>query len=321
MTDNQTPDWEAELDRLAMLVARLEDARADDLALDTATFGDVIRHVPGSRLILHGTLDDRAVIFRMGLEEDNAGLARTWAEMRRLWPYMCEGRYRIAEPIHYTPDHDLMVIEAVSGTPLLQYIWQAEGDDRTRYFRPAAEWYRAATAMTEGHRIANPGGWLKRATRSSARQPFPELKKLEGRILLHLERLAGRIEGGEWRTAICHGDLHPNNLIVDGARVNGIDFGGSSRLPIYKDMSRFLMHMGRRCLIPSGQDWMGVDAMVVAEFVRAFALDEAEQRLILPFMLGIEALVRVETPTLPASRIKRAERMYRRLHRDLVAHT
>ena len=99
--------------------------------------------------------------------------------------------------------------------------------------------------------------------------------------------------------------------------MTGIDFGGSSLLPIYKDMARFLMHMGRRCLIPSGETWMGVDQMGAHAFRDSFNLSDLEFNVILPFMLGIEALLRVEILELPASRIKRAERGYRRLLKDL----
>ena len=319
MASRGTRTWEDELDTLMALAARLEDAKADDLALSGAEFGDVIRHLPGKRLILRGTLGDRAVIFRMGLQDESDAHARTFAEMRRLWPYMCEGDFRIAEPLHFNADHDLLVIGEVTGTPLMHYMRKTSGPDRTRYLDPAARWYRQATAMTEGHRVANSRGWLKRAIQASARQPFPELKALEDRIIPHLHTLADRIHGAEWRTAICHGDLHPNNLLADGDRLTGIDFGGSSRLPIYKDMARFLMHMGRRRLIPSETSWMGVDAAAAQAMADAFGLDGTERGVILPFMLGVEALIRVESTELPRSRVKRAERMYRALLRGLAA--
>jgi hypothetical protein len=54
-------------------------------------------------------------------------------------------------------------------------------------------------------------------------------------------------------------------------------------------------------------------------FAEAFALTEAERRLVLPFFLGVEALLRVETPALRPRRIRIAERVYRALGEDLTA--
>ena len=315
---HKTPDPLLDrLDKMMEIATRLEAARDADPVLANAEIEDLIRHIPGKRAIARGYLGGQAAVFRISLADHDKGLAATWQEMQRLWPYMSEGNYRICEPLHHNPAHGILVIGEVPGTPLLQYIWQTRGPERSKYMRPAAEWMRAATAMSEGWRVASPAGWLARAERSSKRQPFAQLLAFEIKIIKELQLLAKRIEGVQWRTAICHGDLHPNNLITDGDRLTGIDFGGSSRLPIYKDMARFLMHMGRRGLIPSGDRWMGVDRQGAQAFRDAFDLSDEEFTVFLPFMLGVEALIRVEIPELPTSRIKRAERMYKALLQDL----
>ncbi|QYX55393.1 aminoglycoside phosphotransferase family protein [Roseovarius sp. SCSIO 43702] len=307
-----------DLDTLIALTARIEAARADDPALAACEPGELLRHVPDKRALLRCRLGSRAAIMRLGLAPGGSANARTWAEMRRLWPHMSDGDARIAEPLHFNAPHDLLLVEDVAGEPLLPVIRRARaGPARTRHLAPAAHWLRKVTRTSEATAPARPAPWLERAAKAATEQPFPALAGLEQRILPHLQALAARLEGRDWRVAISHGDFHPNNLILSGTRLTGIDIGGSSSLPIYKDMARFLMHMGRRDIDVSGAWWMGVDRSIARAFGDAFDLSDFETDVVLPFFLGVEALIRVESDSLPSSRIKRAERMYRRLLADL----
>ena len=104
---------------------------------------------------------------------------------------------------------------------------------------------------------------------------------------------------------------------MDGSRLTGIDTGGSAKLPIYKDMARFLSHMGRRALVPSGSQRFGVDAVGFDAFADAFSLDDRERGIWLPFMIGIEALIRVESKSLSRSRIRRSKQFCETLLDDL----
>lgn len=317
MTAADTPRTMPEEDALTSIRARLDAARALHPTLNGATVGTVLRHVPGRRAIAAGHLGDAAVIYRLDLTGEADRTQAEWDEMQRLWPHMSQGRFRIARPILASPEHGLLVIEHVAGTPLLQLLWQTPPEARAPLILPAADWYRQSTAPTEAWRGVGVNGWLKRAARAAEKQPFEALRACETDILHEMRRIAALMEGLKWRVAICHGDLHPNNLIVDGPRMTAIDIGGSSRMPIYKDMARFLVHMGRRRMIPSGEECLGVDRAGLMAFARAFDLNAAERGLFLPFMIGFEALIRVETPALPTSRIRRAERMYRAMLPDL----
>lgn len=168
-------------------------------------------------------------------------------------------------------------------------------------------------------RATNPAGWLARAERAAASQPFARLRGIEADILAHLRQLAKMLGGAEWRIAICHGDFHPNNLVLDGECLTGIDLGASSRMPVTKDIARFLAHMGRRGMLPSGERYLGVDAQGIEAFVETFALTETERTRALPFFLGVEALIRVENRQMKNGRIRHAEEMYVALRDDLAA--
>lgn len=318
MMDNKAPAAQNDPKVASEIAARLKQARAEDPALDDALINRVIRHIPDRRAICEGLFNGRPVVFRMDLSGETAQSREEWAEMQRIWPHMQTGRFRIAEPIHAVPACGIQVIEQIIGTPLLQHLWQSPPVARAAFLRPGADWYRQYTAISENWQKSRVQGWIRRAGSAAARQPFAELRPHETRLLQEMQRIGGLIEGHDWRVAICHGDLHPNNLIVAGPRLTAIDTGGSSQMPIYKDMARFLVHMARRRMLPSGQICLGVDQRGLEAFIDAFDLTPAECGLFLPFMIAFEALIRVESHALPASRIKRAAQMYHDMLPDMA---
>lgn len=309
------PDMEA----VTGVAQRFEAARSTEAALERADLAEILRLVPGQRAVCRGHVDGRACIWRIFLSGQEAAATREWDELQRIWPEMNTGLYRVCEPLYHCAEHGMIAVEELRGTPLLQLLWKAPVQDRAQWLDPAAQWLRCYTESTESWRPSGHDGWLQRAARGARKQPFAALRSLEMDILQQLERLASRLDGVEWRVAISHGDYHPNNLIARQDSLTGIDTGGSARTPIYKDIARFLMHMGRRGMIPSGQRYLGVDRVGLNAFADRFCMSNTERQVILPFMLGVEALIRVETPALSGSRIRRARRMSAALLKDLQA--
>jgi hypothetical protein len=297
-----------DIDQMMRITARLTAARSEEPRLAGAEPGDLIRHVSGKRAIFHGQLEGRAVVFRLHLAPEDGAAQREWEEMQRLWPYMAVGDLRIPQPICAAPAMGVVVQEYVPGTPMLELLYSLDAGRRAAYLPPAAAWLRAGTAMTEGWRASRCDSWIARAARATAQQPFAQLRTLEQAILVQMERLAPHIASEPWRVAICHGDYHPNNLIVDGSRLTGIDLGGSQRLPLMKDIARFAMHMGRRRLRLSDRTVLGVDRTCLMAFADAFELSEVERAA---------TLIRVENTRLPPARIDRAEKTYRDLLQGL----
>ena len=299
-----------DIDVMMRLNARLTAARSEEPRLAQAQPTDLIRDVTGKRAIFRGQLEGRRVIFRVHLKPEGGAAQREWDELNRLWPYMATGDLRVPEPICAAPAAGVTVQQDVPGTPLLQLLYSLDVGQRAAYLAPAAAWLRTSTAMTEGWRMPRTDAWIDRAARASAQQPFAQLRALELRILAQMERLAPLVASEPWRVAVCHGDYHPNNLIADGARLTGIDLGGSQRLPLMKDIARFAMHIGRRRLRLSGDTALGVDRACLAAFSDAFAFTKIERAATLPFFLAFEALIRVENTGLPPERITRAEKTY-----------
>ena len=306
------PDLEA----MKQVEAKLHSAAQEEPALAAADPSEVIRHVNGKRAILRGRLGEDPAVFRIYFG-DTGTCARDWAELRRVWPTMSTGDAQVCAPLAHAPRSGVLAMADVPGTPLLQLLYASDTQDRAKWLHPAACWLRAYTESSEAEGPAAPMAWLTRAERAAKTQAFTRLRRIERPILAELHRIAQMMDSATWRSAISHGDFHPNNLIAEGTRLTGIDCGGSRPMPIYKDMARFLMHMGRRGMIPSGRMRFGVDAEGIDAMTEVFALTDRERRITLPFFIGIEALIRAETRNLGNSRVRRARKMSEALLEDL----
>jgi len=300
------PDLDAMEGVLQRFAARIER----DPALAGATLEAPLRVVPGKRGIIAGRLGGKPAVFRFYLDRPEAHAERDWAELRRAWTYMSTGDHRINAPLAHAPDLGLVAVARVAGRPLMERLRGQDAQAATADLAGAAGWLSKYTAPTEGRAPVRLDGWFTRVEKAMARQSYARLRPVEAGILAEMRRISAPHAGGTWRVAICHGDFHPNNLLARGARLTAIDTGGSAKLPLYKDMARFLAHMGRRGLLASGQSAFGVDRAGLDAFATAFALDPVERDIWLPFMIGVEALKRVEPAGLSTGRIRQARRFY-----------
>lgn len=316
--ENPSPTTSTYADHLLALTERFESARRADAKLRDVELEDLLRLVNGKRAIIACRFHGRPAVIRMFLEDDPVTSQREWDELQRIYPTMDKGHYRVVEPLYHSAEQNLIVVEWAKGTPMLKFLRQCKPSQRAAYMEPAARWLRLYSRSTEEWHDIQHRRWLNKAERAAERQSFDNLRNIESDIVALLHKIANRMDGMTWRTAILHGDFHPNNLLVDTDQLVGIDTGGSARTPLYKDMARFLVHMGRRCMWPSGQRRLGVDAVGLAAMADVFELNTFERQFALPFMIGCEALLRVETPQLSESRIRRAEKMYRLLRDDLA---
>ncbi|MHC9235755.1 aminoglycoside phosphotransferase family protein [Pseudooceanicola sp. 502str34] len=289
-----------------------------DPALTGAHPGEMLRFVPGRRVVFDGTLDGRPAIFRMAKSDRDAeAFAAEWQELTRAAAAMAQGASAVNRPLVLGAGGRVLAVEHVAGRPLLDLLWSSGTEDRLRWCVRAAHWLAGFTGTTEARAPINRGPWRTWAEEAAAKQTHAELAEIEGRVLQKMKKLSRGLREATWRTAICHGDFHPNNLIAAGDRLTGIDLGGSRRAPIYRDIARFLTHMARRGMLPSGQRRFGVDAAAYEAFTTAFAMDEEEATRILPYLICYECLVRVEHPDMSRDRITHARTMAEGLFDDL----
>ena len=320
--DIVTPRDQQFPEQAAAAMARLAALALSDAALAGAEAHSILRLVPGRRAIIAGQFKGQPAVFRLSLHpEETAGFPTLWQELLRAQPFMADGDAQIALPLAIAATHEVIVVGHAPGDPLLSHISALPLENRTKPVIAAAAWlarYQAPTIETRGI------GWKKWYAKAEAalqQQTHADLRAVETRVLRQMKYLGRRLEGLEgWRTAIGHGDFHPNNLILGPDQVlRGIDLGGSGHFPIYKDMARFLTHMARRGVTVSAERRFGVDAAALDAFVMAARLDHAEATLCLPFMICFETLFRVEHPAMPARRVAYGVKMARALLSDLRA--
>lgn len=275
----------------------------------------LIRNLPNRHAIMSGHYSNKATVFRLALSEKaQAANQETWSELSRIGPHMRQGSNRIAQGLENLDDGVLLISEAAIGNPYLPYLKDRDPQHSARL----ASWLFQYTRPSLESREAMIDFWLKQARKSSKKQPFPRLKSKEDQILERMQNLAIRIKGQPWRIAISHGDFHPNNLLWDGVNLTGIDIGGSSYLPIYKDMARCLVHLARRDILLSDEHIFGVDQSLIRTFSKQFALSEFEQDTLLPYFIGFECLIKVEQPNAPSWRLRAAETLYDRFLIDAL---
>ncbi|MEL7279489.1 MAG: phosphotransferase [Pseudomonadota bacterium] len=309
------PDLEA----MAALTQRIETAATEAPELACMELDEVLRFIKDKRAIFAGSFDGTPAIARFYFDAPRAYAKRDWDELQRTRAYMSEGPFRVNAPLYHLPDLGLIVVQRETGQPMLERVWQAEIDKRFNMMPGAVHWLRHYTQPMERRAPMRAASWIAKADKRLGKNASARLRPLMRNVRAELERLLPAMDGHAWRVSISHGDFHPNNLLVKGDILTGIDTGGSAKLPIYKDMARFLTHMGRRGLHPSGEVRFGVDRGTFDLFAQVFDLDEAEREIWLPFMIGIEALLRSETPDLTRSRLRRAQRFYEALVEDLAA--
>ncbi len=310
-------DLVPDLEAITALMAQVRNAVATAPELDHLELDEVLRFVDGKRSIFTGTYKDIPAIARFYLEEPSAYVRRDWAELQRVRPYMTDPPYRVNEPLYHLPELGLLVVRRDDGQPMLEKLWQANPADRAEMMPPAVHWLRQYQKPMEQHGPMRAASWLAKAEKRLRKQGSARLRPLLIDLNMILHTLVPAMEGHQWRVTISHGDFHPNNLLVGDGVLTGIDTGGSAKLPIYKDMARFLTHMGRRGMHPAGAQRFGVDAGTLDLFAEVFALDPSEREVWLPFMIGIEAMLKLETNTLSRGRLRRAESFYEALLADL----
>ena len=302
--------------------AAAEAARRLDtvLAGSAGEAAEILHLVPGRRAVFAGTWQGAPAVFHLALRPDEAqAFATGFAEQTRVHGCMSGPAFRVPQPLALLADGAVTAVARIEGTPLLQAMWQAEVDQRLALQALGAGWLAAHAAPTQEQSPVNRGPWRKWADKGLEQQPHDTLRAIETRVAQKFHALSRRMRGQEsWRTALGHGDFHPNNLLLDGAGgCWGIDLGASTRAPVCRDIARYLVHAARRGMLPSGQRRFGVDAAGLQAFAEAFSLSDQELATDLPFFICHEVLSRVEHPQMPGRRIRLTQEMTEALFEDM----
>ncbi|WP_120501294.1 aminoglycoside phosphotransferase family protein [Roseovarius sp. EL26] len=307
----------SKLDATLLLAEQLEVMIDEVPELKDAHIEEMLRIVPEKRALMRGTLNERDVVFRMHLGSSNQTATREWQEYQRIWPFMCEGAYTVCEPILFLSEYNLLILQAIDGTSFLRVLRKSNHDEKSTHLETAARWLKHYMSVSEHDEQTTHRRWIKRARDIHEAKTLARFKPVKDCILNELERLARYFDERTWRTAICHGDFHSNNLIHRETTLVGFDIGRSGRSPIYRDMARFLSHLALRDNNTPDVQYLGVSQTGFSTFCRVFDLDQDEREIALPIMIGCDALLRPETLGQTTQSTTKSEAFCQALLKDL----
>jgi len=250
---------------------RLREATGLDLRIEECL------KVKNGAAVYRGTLDGRRVIAKRGLH--NAAMVRdTMAASRER---MADGPYRVVAPIAATDD--ILVMEHAPGREVKGVLDALGGGSARRaVLTRCGEWARtyAGTDIETG--TFGSGFWLRKHRQPHAEGSLhPEVQATWDALMGWLEDRAARVAGVSVTRGRCHGDLTPMNLHLDDDGVLwGFDIGAEMRLPLARDVARFVVTWLRSSVFEDG--FCGQELRALAGPV----LPASEFDTLLPFFLG-----------------------------------
>lgn len=184
----------------------------------------------------------------------------TQAVMEDLWrsPARREGRLALPRPLLWQPGSGLHWQAAVPGRALLDAQPKPDAECAAAVGRLLAALHQSPAPAAPGVSAAGLGQQL-RDTHALVCTVQPALAARAGRVAARLA--AGLPHLGRGAPALCtlHGDLHPRNLMLDGAALCLIDLDGACRGPALLDLGSWLADALYRAHL-GGQRDEGVEA-------------------------------------------------------------
>jgi len=184
---------------------------------------------------------------------DDAG-ARTFRCMAGLWQGDDRDDVSYARPLGYQPEHRLLWQERVPGVTLDSLLDGSRLDTAllARVARAVAALHR--TQLTTERRVVT-GDILERLKSAEAlvARAQPQCAAVLAQATVQLLQQAPSLD--THASATLHGDLHSNNILVDGARVYLVDLDEVSNGPPLSELGSFLAELiYRACLSGTSLD-------------------------------------------------------------------
>ncbi len=163
-----------------------------------------------------------------------------YATLQRLWnsDERRTGALRMPEPLLHLPEYGLICCRAAPGQTLLEHLMRSTIDED--------RWQAAARAIAALHRTQRPPATAlslasisERLTRVTAvaRALAPASAAAVERLAVHILQQSSVVDFE--RPVTLHGDLHPQNILLDGSSATLIDFDALTAGPAVIDLGSF----------------------------------------------------------------------------------
>lgn len=220
------------------------------------------------------------------------------------------GSDRVPEVLRHDAGTGSLLLEHIPA-PSLAVCLDHDGFDRAALVRRAAQW---CAAYTRGERVSDDfggGTWLRFRESQAARLSGGRAADAASGLLDLMVRERHRVANRPVTRARSHGNLTPQNILVDGETVWGVGVEAGPWIATIKDVARFLVHLSADHPGGAAPGVCGLDAGAIAAFTRAGLFYPGEIDALLPFFAASELVGLLATGVTPA-RLELAGRMIAR---------
>ncbi|QFU07152.1 hypothetical protein FIU81_00475 [Palleronia sp. THAF1] len=251
-------------------------------------------------VIYRASLRGRRLIVKQGVP--NA--AEVLQEMRAARLRMAGGPNDVVAPV--VAVNDILVMDEAPGQPMqLALDDLGPGDTRNARMARVGDWALSYTGGNYDTGVFGKTYWFRKRSEEIAKaRVAEEMRGALQNVMAWLERHAERIAGAPVTKGTVHGDLTPMNLHLDDKDILwGFDVGTGPRMPIARDLARFMVTWARSSNLPDG---LGLEeAMALARPV----LRDDELTTLLPFFLGEQIAGRLAEQMPDGVRARRIQQM------------
>jgi Ser/Thr protein kinase RdoA (MazF antagonist) len=259
--------WLADGARLARAASQAIGPEADDALAGGALDSALVQYVPEARACARMTLGAGESARALYVKTDSGARG---GDTHRLMQALSESRAqrsgRLATPLSlgWQGGTGLHWQAAAPGVPLLDLAPLPAPESMARLGDLLAALHGTPTPVARAVDVAGLGPQAL-AVAGLLRDHDPRLEGALALLLRELARLADDLAGA--RGATLHGDLHPNNVLVDGDRWTLIDWDSACRGPALLEMGAVCADLLYRALLlqrPAATAFAAIDAFVDA---------------------------------------------------------
>ncbi len=278
----------SQLEHILAATQALQSVLAQIPALSGLSEADCLKAAPG-RAAFKARIGGQDLVLKLLTGPENAALTRTHARVladsaRR----MGAGLNRVPGLIDAFPEHGLLLMDWVPGQNMSKGIFRADPGARAALLRRAAGWldWFVADTRSEG-RIAT-GFWqrelLKYRTELSDTYQFSGISVVL--VEFALAQIATLADQPVTR-AFTHGDFKPDNLMVDGDVLWGIDLEQAGERALGVEIAYVQFELGHRPPDLQVDPAYGAALVDVAPFIERGLISDTEARAVLPFFMAM----------------------------------
>ena len=201
---------------------------------------------------------------------------------------MHSGPHRVMRCLAEMPEAGLVILEAVPGRSVAEVLRESTAERRSDLFTRCGAWLASYTKGRRREAPFGPGFWVRRCEKRGLGDAPPAVRIPLYRLLARLWEHALAADRAPVVQAATHGDFTPNNLMIYGSTLTGIDIQGECWFAISREVARFLVEasLDDAVTIDPANCRLGLPVPDVEAMLASGVLPEVEARTSLPVFVG-----------------------------------